>query len=79
MYTRSQDSRDRQDNYKDSASFDYEARIIRLSPSQRNYPANQATDKKTRTTTTRREEKNKIKIVNYCLVMGRGTTPTLFE
>lgn len=62
MYTRSQDSRDRQDNYKDSANFDYEARIIRLSPSQRNYPANQATDKKKTPTTTRREEKIKLKL-----------------
>lgn len=44
MYTRSQDSQDSQDNYKDSANFDYEARIIPLSPSQRNYPTNQATD-----------------------------------
>lgn len=74
MYTRSQDS---QDNYKDSANFDYEARIIRLSPSQGNYPTNQATDNNN--SNERGEEKNKIKIVNYCLVAGRGTTPTLFE
>lgn len=74
MYTRSQDSHD---NYKDSANFDYEARIIRLSPSQGNYPTNQATDNNN--SNERGEEKNKIKIVNYCLVAGRGTTPTLFE
>lgn len=75
MYTRSQDS---QDNYKDSANFDYEARIIRLSPSQGNYPTNQATDNNNNSN-ERGEEKNKIKIVNYCLVAGRGRTPTLFE
>lgn len=75
MYTRSQDS---QDNYKDSANFDYEARIIRLSPSPGNYPTNQATDNNNNSNEGR-EDKNKIKIVNYCLVAGRGTTPTLFE
>lgn len=44
MYTRSRQD----DNYKGSANFDYETRIIRLSPSlAENYPTNQPTSRAT--------------------------------
>lgn len=53
MYTRSRQD----DNYKDSANFDYETRIIRLSPSlAENYPTSQPAEQPTKTTTTTRRK-----------------------
>lgn len=54
MFTRSP-----QDNYKDSANFDYETRIIRLSPSRGNYPTNQPSNRQ-KNTQSRRKIKLKL-------------------